>query len=605
MILSETWLSKTTSYNLDINGFDSFHLFGNRSRNARKGRYSGGISIYYKYELKNKISLIETNQIGIVWIKLCKSLFSFNEDVYICSVYKVPSNSPLNNEYDIDFFECLENSIERYNCIGKVIINGDFNSRTGTNDDFITFDHFLDNGDLYDLNEHIEPRKNHDNTLDTYGKRLLELCKTTGLLITNGRLNNGDYTFHSVNGCSTVDYILTEFDNFKYLKHCSVLHENEFSDHSPLQFCITKHCEQTRSRETKNNAEHFFKWDNSKANDFINEITVNQQALNEIYQNINGNSIEVSVQQFTMLMQTHALHIFGERSFPNKSTNKPMFKNKWFDLNCQNARKQFNNARNRFLRDKTDQNRQEYLTAKSNYNKIKRQAKYKYKRQEGERLTNLAKEKPRDFWKTIKNQYKKQQPTSTNLTVDEIYEHFNDLIGSFPNSENPEPEIPNILDENLDKEFTSTELRHAVFSQNNNKSPGTDYLPAEIFKSSYELIEPLLLKLFNTIFTSGNYPTSWGEGIITPIFKGGNIDDCKNYRGITLTNIIAKIYSQLLLNRLTKWSIEHETISDNQFGFQKGKSTSDCIFILHSLIYKTLKQHKKTLCSFSRLGKNV
>ena len=66
-------------------------------------------------------------------------------------------------------------------------------------------------------------------------------------------------------------------------------------------------------------------------------------------------------------------------------------------------------------------------------------------------------------------------------------------------------------------------------------------------------------------------------------------------RGITLTNIIAKVYSQLLLNRLTKWSIKHDKLIDNQYGCQKGKSTTDCIFILHSLIYKSFKDKKKQL----------
>jgi hypothetical protein len=44
-------------------------------------------------------------------------------------------------------------------------------------------------------------------------------------------------------------------------------------------------------------------------------------------------------------------------------------------------------------------------------------------------------------------------------------------------------------------------------------------------------------------------PISWGEGIIVPIFKSGDKEDAKNYRGITLINSISKIYSQVLLNR--------------------------------------------------------
>ena len=80
--------------------------------------------------------------------------------------------------------------------------------------------------------------------------------------------------------------------------------------------------------------------------------------------------------------------------------------------------------------------------------------------------------------------------------------------------------------------------------------------------------------------------------------KKGDINDAQNYRGITLINILAKIYSQLLLNRLTKWSEKSEIITDNQFGFQKGKSTTDCVFILHSIISKVLSSKEKLYCVF-------
>ena len=82
-------------------------------------------------------------------------------------------------------------------------------------------------------------------------------------------------------------------------------------------------------------------------------------------------------------------------------------------------------------------------------------------------------------------------------------------------------------------------------------------------------------------------------------FKKGDVNDAQNYRGTTLINILAKIYSQLLLNRLTNWARKYEKkIIDNQFGFQKGKSTTDCVFLLHSIISKVLNSGKKLYCVF-------
>ena len=116
-----------------------------------------------------------------------------------------------------------------------------------------------------------------------------------------------------------------------------------------------------------------------------------------------------------------------------------------------------------------------------------------------------------------------------------------------------------------------------------------------MFKISFDIVSPFLLKLCTRLFSNGEYPRCWGEGVIIPIFKSGNRDEAKNYRG-TLINILAKIYSHLLLNRLTQWSEKENNLSQNQFGFQKGKSTIDCIFNLHAIISKTLHAGEKLYC---------
>lgn len=45
---------------------------------------------------------------------------------------------------------------------------------------------------------------------------------------------------------------------------------------------------------------------------------------------------------------------------------------------------------------------------------------------------------------------------------------------------------------------------------------------------------------------------SWKEGIISPIFKKGDRDILKNYRGITLLNTAYKIYEMLLNDKLNE-----------------------------------------------------
>ena len=73
--------------------------------------------------------------------------------------------------------------------------------------------------------------------------------------------------------------------------------------------------------------------------------------------------------------------------------------------------------------------------------------------------------------------------------------------------------------------------------------------------------------------------------------------------GLTLIHTLGKIYSKILSNRLSKWAEKHEKISSNQFGFQSGKSTTDAIFVLYSIVSKMLSSKKKLYCAFLDLEK--
>ena len=103
--MSETWLNEKHSENLSLQGFECIHVFGQKRTGVKKGRLSGGLSVYFKTELKKDISVIETNKSGILWLKINETLLSSNNDLYICHVYIPPPGSRVLNDKDFDFFE--------------------------------------------------------------------------------------------------------------------------------------------------------------------------------------------------------------------------------------------------------------------------------------------------------------------------------------------------------------------------------------------------------------------------------------------------------------------------------------------------------------------
>ena len=317
---------------------------------------------------------------------------------------------------------------------------------------------------------------------------------------------------------------------------------------------------------------------------------------------VNTESVDSVVNSFTSFMNENSEHVFGSMNFraDTNRTSKNYKQSEWFNNDCKIAKREFKTARNTFLRDKNDAKRKVFVKTRTKYNRVKRLAKNKFKRSEGKVVSELAKSNPKKFWKSIKKRYKNKSPQSDTLSAQDFLDHFKEMYGG-PDEQSQQTDQPDFgsnEDYELDSEISESEIKDAVFSQKNGKSCGLDNLCAEIFKTSYDIISPFLLKLFNRLFANGEYPKAWGEGIIVPIFKSGDTDDTQNYRGITLINVLGKIYSQVLLNRVSKWSEKHEKLSANQFGFQKGKSTVDCIFLLYSVISKVLNSGEKLYCCF-------
>ena len=128
-----------------------------------------------------------------------------------------------------------------------------------------------------------------------------------------------------------------------------------------------------------------------------------------------------------------------------------------------------------------------------------------------------------------------------------------------------------------------------------NKAPGLDNLTNElIIAKKQSLIKPLC-KLFNLIFRTAKYPQRWTLCFLKPVHKEDTLDDPNNYRGIAISSCLSKLYSIILLNRLTEEANKRQLISVNQIEFQKGKRTTDHIFVPQTLIDKIVKPEKQKL----------
>ena len=150
-----------------------------------------------------------------------------------------------------------------------------------------------------------------------------------------------------------------------------------------------------------------------------------------------------------------------------------------------------------------------------------------------------------------------------------------ELFNSFFYNQFSEPSLYDIdisyeNDNNFDVDFDHLNVRKLLKDINSNKAQGPDGIHGKILKHCAVGLAYPLSFIFKVSYYSGYIPKEWKMANVVPIFKKGSKGGVENYRPISLTCLVMKVFERIIKEKLL--SITNDLLNPRQHGFLAHKS---------------------------------
>ena len=613
--LQETFM---TNDSLPPHMFSSFtKFFAPAHKLSTQGRCSGGVMLLIKSSLGIQCQRIEERSDNTIVVKLLfKQPQNSQKDILLVTAYVPPNGSPYydrKSPYEkngINILEDLVSYLKDNHSDCSVILCGDLNSRTDNAQpicESCDINRYTDGAHTlpYSNSDHnaLHARHSEDTYTNCFGNSLVSLCTIFDFCILNGTgssASSGLFTFVSPHGNSVVDYFIVSHDIMNNELKMHVLNRTE-SWHMPITLEITLNvfAHKERSNLEVRQAEKIV-WDESKLEQFMSELTSedSKQCFSECIHLLDVDA-EDSLKRFndTLMNATSCMkHTFSYRPNPG------YMKRTWFDTECYVMKKAVRKCLHTYRNKRSEDAKQDYIENRRMYKKLLTAKRKAYSRLKTQTLLEKINDTV-SFWREVKSVCSQQKVNNTIAPI-QWYNHFKRIF----QQSKPKPPVlfedfPVITsnpddDHIMEGDITTEEIMESLKTAKNSKSPGPDNILNEMLKTSQTVILPYLTKLYQYLFNHGVFPSVWSKSVIVPIYKKGNPELCDNYRPISLTSLVSKLYTNVINKRLTLFLDSNNKIAQEQAGYRDGFSTIDHIFTLYAMIQKQFSKDRKLYAAF-------
>ena len=241
---------------------------------------------------------------------------------------------------------------------------------------------------------------------------------------------------------------------------------------------------------------------------------------------------------------------------------------------------------NRFMRTRMTE---DYGKFKKIRNKVRAETR-KLDRVEQEQIAKNIKTNPKKFWNYIKSRTKSTSSIPSIEIVDDQgnkrlcdtdkgkADVLNRYFGSVFNTQNCNDMPPVQIDMDITTHMSNLTIDEAAINSklkklNINKSAGEDRMYPRVLCEVADMISYPLKLIFEQSLIKGSLPSDWKSSYIAPIYKKGKKSCANNYRPVSITSVVCKIFETIFRDHIMDYFLTNGLFNNKQYGFIKGRST--------------------------------
>lgn len=255
-----------------------------------------------------------------------------------------------------------------------------------------------------------------------------------------------------------------------------------------------------------------------------------------------------------------------------------------------NARRRFTRERRRGPSESVDEALEGYREARKSLSAAIRKAKAKAW---DEQLLTLDSDPWGRPYKIVMNKMRHWAPPVTESLEPEVLEDtlstLFPVIGRTPEILRREP-----VEWDEDLEVSSDEMAGVIkrLRARGNKAPGPDGVPGRVWVHALAHLSEPVAEIFSSCLREGYFPPVWERANVVLIPKEGRAAGSPSaYRPICLLDEIGKMLERIIANRLVQHlKCDGPDLHEDQFGFREGRSTTDAIIRVRSLVESDVEE---------------